>query len=158
MSVAVMDGDGQMDPDALDRLVEPVATGRVDYAKGNRFESLDYCREMPPWRLVGNVLLTLLTKVASSYWSMRDPQNGYTAVSAEVIERLSLADLYDEYGLLNDLLIRLGMHGIRVEDVPLEAVYDDESSGIRYGTFVPGLSLPLLRGFLWRLWRTYVSP
>jgi len=155
--VAVMDGDGQMDPDALHRLVEPVATGRVDYAKGNRLESLEHCRGMPAWRLVGNVLLTLLTKIASSYWRVRDPQNGYTAVSAEAIERLSLADLYDGYGFLNDLLIRLGVHGMRVEDVPLEAVYDDESSGIRYRTFVPGLSLLLLRGLLWRLWRTHLS-
>src|SRR5688572_7597604 len=35
--VAKMDADGQMDPHELARLVLPVALGRADYAKGNRF-------------------------------------------------------------------------------------------------------------------------
>ncbi|ELY83032.1 glycosyltransferase family 2 protein, partial [Natrinema gari] len=34
--VAVMNGDGQMDPAILDRIVDPVVTGEVEYAKGNR--------------------------------------------------------------------------------------------------------------------------
>lgn len=156
--VAVMDGDGQMDPDVLHRIVEPVVAGRADYTKGNRLVGRDHVGEMPPWRLLGNVILTVLTGVASSYWGVRDPQNGYTAISAEALDRLSLPDLYDGYGFLNDLLIHLGARGMCVEDVPTEAIYDEESSGIRYGTFVPSLSLLLLRGLLWRLWVTYLSP
>ena len=33
---AVMGGDGQMRPEALELIVEPVATGWAEYAKGNR--------------------------------------------------------------------------------------------------------------------------
>lgn len=149
--IAVMDGDGQMDPDDLDRIVEPVAAGRADYAKGNRLVSRDHCSEMSGWRLFGNVLLTLLTKIASGHWSIRDPQNGYTAISAEALEAISVSELYEDYGFLNDLLIRLGARDLRVVDVPMEAIYGDESSGIEYSSFVPGLSMLLLRGFLWRL-------
>jgi glycosyltransferase involved in cell wall biosynthesis len=150
--VAVMDGDGQMDPDYLADVVDPVASGAAGYAKGDRLSVDAHRANMPGWRLFGNVLLTVLTKIASGYWGMRDPQNGYTAISADVLERIDFEDLYEDYGFLNDLLIRLGCHDVTVRDVPMPAVYGDESSGIRYSTFVPKLSLLLLRGFLARLW------
>ncbi|WP_284011212.1 glycosyltransferase family 2 protein [Haloarcula pelagica] len=153
--VAVMDGDGQMDPTQLERIVEPVAAGRVEYAKGNRLASPDHWAGMSRWRLFGNTVLTALTKVASGYWGMRDPQNGYTAISADALRQLDLDSIYDDYGFLNDLLIRLDARGMRLADVPITAVYGDESSGIEYSTFVPRLSWLLLTGFLWRLWTKY---
>jgi glycosyltransferase involved in cell wall biosynthesis len=156
--VVVMDGDGQMDPSILDRIIEPVATGVADYAKGNRLASRDRCRQMSAWRLFGNVLLTFLTKLGSGYWRIRDPQNGYAAISIEALDEVSVVDLYDDYGFLNDLLIRLNARGMRVVDVPMDAKYGDESSGIAYRSFVPKLSLLLLRGFLWRLWVKYFDP
>ncbi len=155
--VAVMDGDGQMDPAILHRIVEPVATGSADYAKGNRLVSRVHTWQMSRWRLFGNVLLTLLTRIASGQWQIRDPQNGYTAISAAALDELSLEDVYEGYGFLNDLLIRLDAHGMNIEDVPMEAVYGDESSGIRYQSFVPNLSFLLLYGTFWRLWMKYVA-
>lgn len=153
--VAVIDGDGQMDPEILHEIVAPVASGSADYAKGNRLVSRFHTEEMSRWRLFGNLLLTLLTLIASGQWQLRDPQNGYTAISSDALEQLDLEKLYEEYGFLNDLLIRLDAHEMHIVDVPMEAVYGEETSGIRYQSFVPKLSLLLLRGFLWRLWTKY---
>lgn len=153
--VAVLDGDGQMDPDILDTILDPVVDGDTDYAKGNRLISRRHCVQMSNWRLFGNVVLTVLTKIASGHWNMRDPQNGYTAISTTALEQLSLNDLFDDYGFLNDILIHLDAHGMTIQDVPMEALYGDESSGIRYGSFIPQLSMLLLSGFLWRLQRKY---
>ena len=153
--VAVMDGDGQMDPANLTDLLDPVVLGDADYAKGNRLVSREHCEGMSNWRLFGNVLLTALTKVASGRYELRDPQNGYTAISAEAVSALELDDVYDRYGFLNDLLVRLAERGFRIVDVPMRAVYRDEESGIRYKTFVPNLSVLLLRGFLRRLVHQY---
>lgn len=149
--VVVMDGDGQMDPNQLDRLLDPVVSGRVDYAKGNRLARPRDWRGMSNWRLFGNVLLTLLTNLASGYWGLRDSQNGYTAISAGMLEQLDIEALYDEYGFLNDMLVTLNIHRARVCDVEMPAVYGDERSGIRYTTFVPSLSVLLFKGFLRRL-------
>ena len=153
--VAVMDGDGQMDPDVLDRIIDPVVAGDADYAKGNRLVDPDHWAAMSRWRLFGNAVLSLLTKVASGYWRMRDPQNGYTAVSAETLADVGVDHLYEDYGFLNDVLVRMGAHGKRVVDVPMTAVYEDEESGIQYRSFVPKLSWLLLCLFMWRLWTTY---
>jgi glycosyltransferase involved in cell wall biosynthesis len=150
--VAVMDGDGQMDPDQLKRVLHPVASGQADYAKGNRLDGPEYWREMSGWRLFGNVLLTGLTRVSSGYWGLRDPQNGYTAISRATLESLALSELYDDYGFLNDLLGELSTEDARVFDVALPAVYGDEDSGIRYSQFVPAVSMLLLVNFLRRLY------
>jgi glycosyltransferase involved in cell wall biosynthesis len=72
----VMAGDGQMDPADLPTLLAPIAEGRADYVKGNRFRHPDLLAEMPPSRIVGNVLLSLATKVASGYWHLFDSQCG----------------------------------------------------------------------------------
>jgi glycosyltransferase involved in cell wall biosynthesis len=149
--VAVMNGDGQMDPDILDEIIEPVVTGRADYSKGNRLYSAEHYRGMSRWRFTGNAILTFMTKIASGYWGMTDPQNGYTAISREALEALEIDDLYDDYGFLNDLIVKLNVHGFRITDVEMRAVYGDEESGIEYSSFVPKLSKLLLVRFLWRL-------
>jgi glycosyltransferase involved in cell wall biosynthesis len=155
--VSVMNGDGQMDPDELDRLLDPVVEGAAAYAKGNRLKSSDHWKGMTRWRLFGNVLLTQLTRIASGYWDMKDPQNGYTAVSTAALEKIDLDSLYEEYGFLNDMLIRLNANDMRIADVEMEAIYGDESSSIRYSQFVPNLSWLLLTMFIWRLQSKYAD-
>ncbi|MWV39564.1 glycosyltransferase family 2 protein [Natrialba sp. INN-245] len=154
--VAVMNGDGQMDPDILDRIVDPVATGEADYAKGNRLLSREDREGMSTFRFVGNAMLTGLSKFASGYWTVGDPQNGYTAISRETIERLDLESITDQYGFLNHILTHLNLEECRVADVSMSAVYGDEESSIRYVPFVRYVSFLLLRSFLLRLKRRYV--
>ena len=149
--VAVMDGDGQMDPSILHEIVDPVVRGEADYVVGNRLGQPGTWREMPPFRLFGNLLLTGITRIASGFWSLSDPQNGYTAISRRALEALNLDALYDEYGFLNDVLVRLNVHGFEVVNVPMHARYGEESSGIRYSSFVPKLSALLGWLFIWRL-------
>ncbi|MDJ1434548.1 glycosyltransferase family 2 protein [Halostagnicola sp. A-GB9-2] len=154
--VAVMNGDGQMDPEILDRIVDPVVTGEADYAKGNRLRNPDDRQGMSTFRFVGNAMLTGLSKFSTGYWSLSDPQNGYTAISRETIETIDLDSITDKYGFLNHLLTHLNVNGFRVADVPMQAVYGDEESSIRYGSFIRFVSLLLLRSFLWRLKTRYV--
>ncbi|PSP72366.1 glycosyltransferase family 2 protein [Halobacteriales archaeon QS_3_64_16] len=154
--VATMDADGQMDPAYLDRIVAPVASGRVAYAKGTRLGSREFWREMPPFRLFGNLLLTFLTKVASGYWGMTDPQNGYTAISKNALVDIGIETLYDDYGYLNDVLTSLNVDSRLIADVSHPARYGTEHSGIRYSTFVPSLSGVLLRNFCRRLTDRYL--
>lgn len=151
---AVMGGDGQTEPDIVERMVEPVAEGDADYAKGNRLLGDDRT-DMPPLRQVGNFTLTFLTKIASGYWKIMDPQNGSTAISRDALEAVGIEEMYEDYGYCNDLLIRLNTHRMRVADVKRRAVYKDETSHIVYRTYVPKVSVMLLRGFFRRLHARY---
>ncbi|MEF8779273.1 MAG: glycosyltransferase family 2 protein [Haloferacaceae archaeon] len=155
-ATAVMAGDGQMNPNHLGRLVDPVVEGTVDYAKGNRLHSPENRRDMSRWRLFGNGVLTLLTRISSGYWSMTDPQNGFTVISHDALDRIRLDRLYDRYGFANELLVELNGSEFPIADVSHPAVYGDERSHIRYASFVPTLSWILLWRFLWRLKTRYL--
>ena len=79
--IGVMAGDNQMDPAFLTELLDPIIDRKCDYTMGNRIANPLYRAGMSTWRFIGNSILTMLTKIASGYWQMMDPQNGYTAIS-----------------------------------------------------------------------------
>jgi len=156
-ATATVDADGQMDLSQLPRLLEPIVEGRADYAKGNRLLSREYRAAMPRFRFIGNATLTFLTKIASGYWKTMDPQNGYTAISHDALAAIDVENLYEYYGYCNDLLVKLNVHGMRVADVAMPAVYGEEESSIAYAEYIPKVSVMLLRDFLWRLKIKYLA-
>ena len=152
----VMAGDGQMDPEHLPRLLKPLAQDGYAFAKANRFYSATSFAGMPRHRVFGNVVLTFMTKAASGYWNLVDPQNGYTAITREYLQRLPLDRLAERYEFENDQLIWLNILDARAIDVPIPAVYGSEVSNIRMHAVVPRLMRLLWRGFWRRVWHKYV--
>lgn len=149
---AVMAGDAQMDPADLPRLLQPVLAGDADYAKGNRFAWPGCWRQMPWSRFAGNVVLSLLTRVACGYWQLFDSQCGYTVASRAALEAIDPDAMFARYGYPNDLLGRLARAGGRVVDVPVRPVYGPGwRSGIRLRTVVYPIAFLLLRAFLLRV-------
>ena len=154
---AVMAGDGQMDPLELDKVIDPVVDGSADYVKGNRLFYGDAWNMIPHYRYLGNSFLSLMTKVASGYWHIADSQSGYTAISLIALKRINIDKIYNDYGMPNDLLIRLNQHDFRVRDVHIRPVYNvGERSGIKVRKVIPRISWILFKGFWRRLIFKYV--
>jgi len=155
--VVRMDGDGQMNPDDLSALVEPVATGRSDYAKGNRFFSGKAFDAMPKLRFFGTAFLSLLTKIVSGYWHLSDFQSGYAAINKRALKTVDWKKMYKGYGQPNDQLILLNVDNFRVMDVPVDPVYHvGEVSGIKIKKVVFTLGWLLVKRFFWRLKEKYI--
>lgn len=153
---AVMAGDAQMDPAYLPRLFNPIIEGQADYTKGNRLLFKSHRESMPRFRLMGNAVLSFLTKISSGYWHVMDPQNGYTAISHWALEKLDLESIYEGYGYCNDILIKLNVFSIKVKDVEIPAVYGEEKSKIKVPKYTLRLSYLLTKKFFWRLKEKYV--
>lgn len=154
---AVMAGDAQMAPDDLPNLLEPVVTGQIDYAKGNRLFTGNAWNIIPKVRYLGNSFLSLLTKIASGYWHIADSQTGYTVINLRSLELIDIDKIYKRYGMPNDLLVKLNIYNLRVRDVPVKPVYNiDGKSGIRIHHVVPKLSWLLLKCFLYRMKEKYI--
>jgi len=155
--VAVMAGDGQMDPADLTLIIEPVTSGKADYSKGNRLFTGEAWRKTPAVRYLGNAFLSMLTKIASGYWHVADSQSGYTAISRTALQSLDLNRVYPSYGYPNDLLVRLNINNFRVADVPVHPRYGiGERSSMNVFKVIPTVSWLLGRGFMYRLFIKYV--
>ena len=152
-----MDGDGQMDPEELTHLLDPVVEDRADYAKGNRLFTGEAFKRIPKIRYFGNAFLSLLTKIASGYWHVADFQSGYTAINKRALHLIDWGKMYKRYGQPNDLLVRLNVYNFRVADIPVEPVYNvGEKSGMKIHRVIFTLSWLLVKLFFWRMKEKYI--
>jgi glycosyltransferase involved in cell wall biosynthesis len=144
--VVKLDGDGQMDPSQILRLVRPIQEQRADYAKGNRFYTPRSLKKMPFLRVVGNSALSFLTKISSGYWRIMDPTNGFIALHTRVLLLLPVEKIEQRYFFESDMLFRLNTIRARVIDVPMPVRYGDEKSNLRIGAVL----IPFALKHLWR--------
>ncbi|MCB1607039.1 MAG: glycosyltransferase family 2 protein [Xanthomonadales bacterium] len=128
--VVKLDSDGQMDPALIPRLARSVLAGQADYSKGNRFFQVADVRNMPRLRLLGNAVLSFLSKLSTGYWQLFDPTNGFTAIHRRTLAALPLDHLSPRYFFESDLLFRLGQLRAVVRELPMVSVYAGEPSSL----------------------------
>ncbi|MEM7408158.1 MAG: glycosyltransferase family 2 protein [Pseudomonadota bacterium] len=153
--VVKVDGDGQMDPALMERFIAPIAAGRADYTKGNRFYRIEDVRAMPATRLVGNAAFSFMSKLSTGYWHLFDPLNGYTAIHRAVLQLLPLERLARGYFFESDMLFRLNTLRAVVIDVPMPAQYGAETSHIRTALELPRFLLGHAANLLKRIGYNY---
>lgn len=152
----VVGGDHQMPLDEVRNFLDPLIDGKADYAKGNRFllnRIEDTLRKMPKLRLIGNWIITSLTKIASGYYKTMDVVDGYTAITKQAIDVINWKRAWKGYGYPMDFLIRLNAYGFKVIDIPRTAIYlpGEKQSQIKSVSYMLRVSPMLIRRFFWRL-------
>jgi len=128
--IVKLDGDGQMDAKLIPFLTEPIENYNADYVKGNRFFNLETLKKMPFVRLLGNSLLTIINKVVNGYWDLLDPTNGFTAIHRNALSLLNLDKIDNRYFFESDMLFRLNTIRAVVQDMNMDAIYEDENSNL----------------------------
>lgn len=152
---AVMAGDNQMDPADLPALLDKLIDGEYDYVKGNRLLH-QQVGDMPTYRFLGNSALTILSKFATGYYQLMDPQCGYTVIRNTALKRIPIEKMTRGYGYNADILCMLNIRRYRVADVEVKPVYGREKSKIKLRSYIPKTSWLLVKLFFRRLWQRYV--
>jgi glycosyltransferase involved in cell wall biosynthesis/CheY-like chemotaxis protein len=153
----VVDGGNPVNSANLSALLDPIIKRQADYAVGNRLQGPEYRKVFPGWRFFGNALQTLLTKIASGYWQLMDPQNGQTAISRRALERINPNTIYPRYGYCGDILVRLNTYGYKAVNVSHTVHHNPgEKSGTRYHTNFFSFCMLLIKDFLWRMKEKYL--
>lgn len=156
-AAVVMAGDGQMDPNDLPELLDPVVEGKTDYSKGNRLITGEAWTRIPKVRYLGNSALTLITKIASGYWHVTDSQTGYTVLNKKALHLLPLEDIYKSYGMPNDFLVTLNIYDMKVMDIPVNPLYGvgEKSKMVIHKKIIP-LFFLMIRLFIKRMVKKYI--
>jgi glycosyltransferase involved in cell wall biosynthesis len=153
--IVKIDGDGQMDPNLVNRFVEPILSGKADYTKGNRFFDIELLAAMPRIRIFGNSTLSLINKATSGYWNIMDPTNGYTAIHSDLLRRIPLEKLDHRYFFESDMLFRLNIARAVVMDIPLQSRYGGEASSLNVSRVAVEFPGKYLSRFIKRIFYSY---
>jgi len=157
--VAVCGGDNQMPLDQLKNLLDPIIDGTADYTKGNRFmEGGEKLSDMPITRVIGNTIISLLTKIASGYYKIFDVVDGFTAINKKALATIDWDKAWKKYGYPMDFLVRLNINHFRVMDIPRRAIYLEgvRQSQIKGLSYALRVSPMLLKNFFYRLYKRYL--
>jgi glycosyltransferase involved in cell wall biosynthesis len=120
--LVTFDADGQHSADDIERLIEPVRSGRVDVALGSRF--LGRAVGLRPARRLVLKLGVLFTRLVSGV-RVTDTHNGLRAFSREAARRLRITQ--DRMAHASEILDRLRREGLRYCEVPVTIRYSEET-------------------------------
>jgi glycosyltransferase involved in cell wall biosynthesis len=114
--VAFLDGDYADPPEALPRLLAPIALGRADLVLGRR-NLRRFPAALPLHARLGNRLVLLLLRAVVRSQPYADLPS-FKAIRADCLRRLDLREM--TYGWTVEMLIKAARAGLRVEEVEIE--------------------------------------
>jgi len=151
--VVKLDGDGQMDASYIASLVEGLR--EADFAKGNRLFNRQMLRRMPMVRRIGNMGIGFMVKAASGYWNVSDPVNGFFAIRTATLSQMDMQRVADRYFFESSMLIEMHYAGARISEVPMPAIYADETSNLSIGKTLFSFPPKLIVAWIRRLHLSY---
>ena len=153
--IVKLDGDGQMNPQLIRKLIEPIRNRQADYVKGNRFYDLGNLQKMPGIRRFGNAFLSFINKMVSGYWNVMDATNGFTAISSAVLKDLPLNKIDNRFFFEQDMLFRLNTNRAVVMDLTMKAEYGQENSNLKIGKVMFSFPFKYLNRMFKRIFYSY---
>lgn len=153
--VIKVDGDGQMDMNFMPQLIDAVIDGKYDFAKGDRVRNRKMLEKMPAIRRFGNLGMTFLVRIASGYWKISDPTNGYLCITLPTLKKLDLSRLSKRFFFESSLIAELYFTGARIKDVQMPSIYGDEKSNLSIWKTLFSFPAKLMKAHLRRLWMQY---
>jgi len=96
-----------------------------------------------------------LTKLSTGYWTVFDVNNGFTAIHASVLNHIPPGKVSNRFFFESDMLFNLGILRAKVLDIPMDAVYKEESSNLQVSRILWDFAYKHSRNFLSRIFYNY---
>jgi len=153
--VIKIDGDGQMDISYFEKMLHTIFEGKYNFVKGNRFFDQKMLRKMPAIRRIGNMGMGFLTRMASGYWNIFDPTNGFFCIDTSLLKRVDFSRISKRFFFESSLLIELYYANAKIKDIAMPAIYAEEKSNLSIWRTLFTFPPKLFKAFLRRIWLRY---
>ncbi len=125
--VVLLHGDGQYAPEVMQRLLEPLESGRAEMVMGSRMLEAGAALKghMPLYKYAGNKILTqtqnwLLGTRFSEFHS------GYRAYACHALQSLDFTQMTNSWHFDTQIILEFLRRGYRIVEVPIPTYYGDE--------------------------------
>src|ERR1017187_6472926 len=155
-AVGIVPGDNQFDCSFLQPMLDELIDEKLDYVKACRFFDREALKTMPTYRRLGNILISLLTKFSTGYYSVTDITDTCGWLRRTTLEQVNFAIVRERYDFEVSFLTALSIVGGKVKDHATPTYYGEETSNINlFGTVLRNLRAVWV-GFWQRIYYKYV--
>jgi glycosyltransferase involved in cell wall biosynthesis len=130
-AIGIVAGDAQFDTSYLQPMLDDFIDHSADYVKASRFFHREAFQAMPKYRQFGNILISLLTKFSTGYYSITDITNGCGFLRRSILEKVDFSIVKRRYDYETTMLTALSIVNAKVMDHAVPAIYGDETSTIK---------------------------
>jgi dolichol-phosphate mannosyltransferase len=154
--VVLAAGDNQCDLAKISDFIHRCETEKYDVCRGNRFLDQRTIKKMPALRQLGNSIYSFMGKFVSGYYSLFDFLSTFSAVKREVIEKIDLNNIRNDYLYDVSVWINLNIVNARVAEISIPSIYQGEKSNINYLSFITKSFPYLASAWLNRIYLKYI--
>ena len=132
-----IDGDNQHEPKDIKKFIKLLKKSEVNFCKGTRFKSLSEKKKIPYVRLMGNIVLTFLSKINCRYGNLTDVVNGFIGIKIGLLRKLNFDEISKDFFFEEDLLFRISLIEKKIYELPIKTIYYNDSNLNPLKTIIP---------------------
>lgn len=129
--VIKLDGDGQHNPEVLKKIIKILSSKLYDFCKGYRTLNLFKKDKMPILRKIGNISLTLISRIITGYYNLKDVTNGLIGLRVAALNSLKLNLIKKNFFFEQDLIFHLTLKKLKLYQIKTETIYKNEKSNLK---------------------------
>lgn len=130
--IVKFDADDQHKIIDLDKIINILKKNDNVFCKGYRNLSLKSSlkRKMPLVRIIGANALTLISKITTKNFKLKDVTNGLFGMSLKIYKFINLKNIKKNYFFEQDLIFRVCKSNIKIIQIRSEVIYGNEKSSL----------------------------
>ena len=140
--IVKFDADNQHIVSDLSKIVNALRKEKILFCKG--FRKLNFGasikRKMPLIRTIGANTLTLISRLTTKNFDLKDVTNGLFGMKSNLLDLINLKNIKKNYFFEQDLIFRICRKNIKIYQINSEVIYADENSNLNaLGSVIPFL-------------------
>ena len=130
--IVKFDADDQHKITDLDKIINILKKNDNIFCKGYRNLNLKSSlkRKMPLIRIIGANALTLISKITTKNFKLKDVTNGLFGMSLKIYKFINLKNIKKNYFFEQDLIFRVCKSNIKIIQIRSEVIYGNEKSSL----------------------------